>query len=75
MVPLADTSVAVAPDLSDPFAEGGLAWFRDKTELDCPYPIPGRRAALWLAGWRESQAVYDAAGATVPEVDLGEAGA
>ena len=50
MVPLADTSVAVAPDLSDPFAEGGLAWFRDKTELDCPYPIPGRRAALWLAG-------------------------
>lgn len=59
----------------DPYALGGLAWFRGLLERDCPYPIPSRRAERWLAGWRESQATFDRTPVTESEIELGEAGA
>lgn len=60
---------------TDPYAEGGRAWFNELTVRECPYPIPGDRARLWLAGWHAADDEFRAAGVTVVEVELGEAGA
>jgi hypothetical protein len=63
------------PVHDEAYQAGGLAWFNERTERDNPYPIPSGRAERWLAGYRESQREFDAAGGTLADVELGEAGA
>jgi ribosome modulation factor len=63
----------MTPNVTDaPFELGMLAWFDGRGEVDCPFPIPGQRAAKWLAGWREAEAEFNRHPATEHEYDLGE---
>lgn len=62
---------AVTPD---PYAEGGRAWFNEQTVRACPYPIPGDRARLWLAGWQAAEDEFWEASGTVVDVELGGEG-
>lgn len=57
---------------TDPYELGGLAWFTDKTEHDLPADLNVEDAERWLAGWRESQAVFDRTPGTVADFELGE---
>lgn len=58
----------------DPYAEGSRAWFHETDIRECPYPVPGRRAAEWLAGWHAAEDEFWAAGVTVVDVELGGEG-
>lgn len=60
---------------TDPYEQGGRAWFNSVPVTACPHHIPGERATKWVAGWHAAEDEFRAAGVTVVDVELGEAGA
>lgn len=57
------------------WCEGHRAWHDGKPCEANPYDPFGRRAREWQAGWAAGLAEYEAAGETMFDFELGEAGA
>lgn len=52
---LPSQSSGLPATVDDPAEQGALAYFAGREITDNPYPIPGRRAAEWEQGYRDTE--------------------